>query len=121
MTSEPTDEIVAAHKAWLDAAAARDEASLNALIADGLVYRHASGRVQTKAEVISDVSERGRRPVVESLDVRRFGDTAVVSGVQPVDPQQPGSIEVQLLLVWSKLDGRWQLVARQATMPRVVS
>ncbi len=121
MTSETTDDILAAHNAWLDAAADRDEAGLNALLADGLVYRHASGRVQTKAEVIRDALDRGRRPVVEGLEVRGFGETAVISGIQPVDPHQPGSIEVQLLLVWSRLDGRWQLVARQATMPRVVS
>jgi ketosteroid isomerase-like protein len=118
--SNATDELRAAHEAWCDALAAKDEAALDALLADGLVYRHASGRVQDKAAVMHDALERGGRPVIDELELRLFGDTGVVTCVQPADPQQPNSVAVQLLLVWARLDGRWQLVARQATMPRVM-
>ena len=119
--SETTDEVLAAHEAWCRAVETRDEAALNALLADGLVYKHASGRVQDKGAVMHDALERGRRPVIEGLEVARFGDTGIVTGIQPVDPAAPGSVEVQLLVVWAKVGSSWQLVARQATMPRVMS
>jgi ketosteroid isomerase-like protein len=121
MTNTETDEILAAHNAWLDAVASRDEIGLDRLLADGMTYRHASGRRQEKAEVIRDALERGRRPVVIDVEVRRFGDTGIVTGIQPADPGTPGSVEVQLLFVWGRQQNAWRLVARQATMPRAMS
>jgi ketosteroid isomerase-like protein len=120
MTDADTDEIAAAHTAWQEAIADRDEAALDALLADGLTYRHASGRTQDKAEVMKDALARGSSPVLNGIEVRRFGDTGILAGIQPADPSAPGSVEVQLLFVWAKAGDRWQLVARQATMPRVM-
>jgi ketosteroid isomerase-like protein len=120
MTNADTDDILAAHAAWQEAIASRNQPALDALLADGLTYRHASGRIQEKAEVMKDALARGTSSVLNAIEARRFGDTGVLTGIQPADPNAPGSVEVQLLFVWAKVDDRWQLVARQATMPRVM-
>jgi ketosteroid isomerase-like protein len=120
MTNADADEILAAHAAWQQAIVNRNEPALDALLADGLTYRHASGRTQDKAEVMKDTLARGASPALNAIEARRFGDTGILTGIQPADPKAPGSVEVQLLFVWAKVGDRWQLVARQATMPRVM-
>jgi ketosteroid isomerase-like protein len=115
--TEDVDEILTAHEAWQDAVAARDERALEALIWDGLVYQHASGRVQDRATYIADVIDRGRRAELTELQVRRAGDTGIVTCLQPAAPG-PNNVDIRILFVWARVDGAWRLAARQAMAPR---
>jgi ketosteroid isomerase-like protein len=115
--TEDTAEILAAHEAWQAAVAARDAGALDALIWDGLVYQHASGRVQDKAAYIADIVNRGRRAELTELQAHRFGETGVVTCLQPAAPG-PSNVDVRILFVWARQDGAWRLAARQAMAPR---
>lgn len=113
-------EVLKAHEAWLAAVATRDPQALDRLICEDLIYVHASGRTQDKAAYMKDAVERGRRQNFTGLEVRSFGDTAVITCVMVAEPGT-ANVDVTLLLVWVKDGDVWKLAARQAMQPRVVS
>jgi ketosteroid isomerase-like protein len=101
-----------------------DLAALGELLSDELVYAHSSGAVDGKGpylEALKTGKTRYKRMVADQLNVRIFGDTAVINGRARVSVDSGGqAIEGMLsfLDVWAKRNGRWQMVAWQsARMP----
>jgi hypothetical protein len=118
-------QVLAVEKARIAAVLAKDVKTLNRICADDLTYIHASGRVDTKASYIEAVGSDELHYIAwdpKELHVRVFGDTAVLNGEYHVrvinrrmQPPDPLDMNVFILTVYVKRDGRWQQVAWQTT------
>ncbi len=107
--------------AWGKAIVAKDVAQLDKLLANDLIYGHASGVLDTKKDYLDKI--RSGRQVYETLErkksiVRLMGNTAVTHSwmhVTGVNPQGRFDDKLMLLHVWAKRPGSpdWQLVAHQ--------
>ena len=103
------------------AMAAADVAALENLLSDDLVYTHASGWRQNKAEFLASIRTgeiQYHSLTSDDLKVRIYGGTAVVTGAVSIKAKAKGqelSVELVYLEVLVKQDGRWQLVAWQST------
>jgi hypothetical protein len=98
-----------------------DAATLEELLADGLVYTHSSASVDTKASYIAGIRskkweyQKVERPVEE---IRVYGDCAVVSGEARIEVVVAGNrrtIHNRYLDVWVKSGKVWQMAAWQST------
>ena len=101
----------------------RDLAFLDAILADDLTYTHSGGRTDTKAsfiELIGDPAHSYLGVDYSGEEVRPCGgDAAVVRGRAQIRLLGAGgeqiSYPVLFLDVYARRDGRWQMVAWQAT------
>ena len=103
------------------AMAQKDIATLNALLADDLVYTHSSARLDTKQSLIANM-ESGATvyTAVEPSDVkaRDLGDTVVLTGSCRISVMSSGRsnrFSVRFTDVYANRGGRWQMVAWQST------
>ena len=115
------DAVKAAEKSWGAAAVAGNEAVLKQLLADDLTYTHSTGDVDSKAVFIDNLKTGARKYHKvnhESMDVRLYGNTAVLSATAQVDTSQKGgpvgAAHLRFIHVWVLQGGRWQLVAHQS-------
>jgi len=98
-----------------------DMGTLDVLYANEFFYNRAGGDSMTKAAFFAFATSgdvKVRRLVVEGMNIRVYGDTAVVTGIQHIDVNLKGEdrkIDLRYLHVWVKGPGGWKLVARQAT------
>ena len=98
-----------------------DTATLERVWSDDHTFTNALGIVQTKNERLSEIRSGARR--LESFDiddirVRVYHDTAVVTSRGRLKGQRDGQaldLQARGMDVYIKRDGRWQLVAAQAT------
>jgi ketosteroid isomerase-like protein len=98
-----------------------DVATLNRILSDDLIYTHATGLQQTKAELIGvlgsgDLKYESINP--SDVRVRIYGATAVVTGRASIKIKTGGgeqSFKICYLDVYVKQDGRWQMVAWQSS------
>jgi ketosteroid isomerase-like protein len=99
-----------------------DVATLNRILSDDLIYTHANGLQQTKAELIGvlgsgDMKYESITPS-DDIRVRIFGQAAVVTGRASIKIKARGeeeSFSICYLDVYVKQDGRWQMVAWQSS------
>jgi ketosteroid isomerase-like protein len=99
-----------------------DVATLNRILSDDLVYTHANGLQQTKAELIGvlgsgDFKYESITPG-DDVRVRIFDQAAVVTGRASIKIKAHGeeqSFTICYLDVYVKQDGRWQMVAWQSS------
>ncbi|WP_207510634.1 nuclear transport factor 2 family protein [Longitalea luteola] len=97
-----------------------DKAGLQNLTADQLSYGHSSGRVEDKASFVENIVTGKSDFVTIDLTnqtVSVSGDAAIVRHVLAAttnDSGNPGSVKLNILLVWQKQKGQWKLLARQA-------
>jgi len=109
---------------WAEATMHADAAALDHILADDLTYTHTGGNTQTKAEFISSLREKKIRYnsiEFEDANARVYGNTAVIASRVHVKVTVDGrdiSLHPRFLHVWVKRNGRWQLVAHQATQIR---
>jgi len=115
------DAVKAAEKAWATATVAGDEGTLKKVLSDDLAYTHSNGEADTKAVYISNLKTGARKYIKlthESMDVRLYGNTAVLSGNVQVETSQKGvaasPAHLRILHVWVLQGGQWQLVAHQS-------
>ncbi len=99
----------------------QDAPALDRLLADDLTYVHASGLVQGKADFIADLKE-GKRvyKAVNNSDVkvRLLQDAAVITAKSEITVSFAGkenALSLQVIEVYAKRHGRWQLIAYQST------
>lgn len=121
-TDARLDAVLAAEQQRQALVVTRDFDALAGLLADDLVYVHSMGTVHDKAAYLAHaqgpvkVSAIARGP----LAVRFVGDVALMSGTQTntfQPPENAPSVTVDSFAtqVWVFRDGRWQLLAFQAT------
>jgi hypothetical protein len=101
------------------------EQQLRALTSAQLSYGHSSGKLETQDEFVATLLS-GRSDFVElhfsDESVISKGSTAVVRhrlDAVTNDAGQPGTVSLQVMLVWIKENGTWKLLARQAVKPPV--
>jgi ketosteroid isomerase-like protein len=115
------DAVKAAEKSWATATVAGDEATLRKILADDLTYTHSTGEINTKDEYIDNLKTGARKYLKadhESMDVRLYGNTAVLRATAQVETTQnggsPSPAHLRFIHVWVFENGRWQLVAHQS-------
>jgi ketosteroid isomerase-like protein len=105
----------------MQAMAAKDIATLNALIADDLIYTHSSARIDTKQSLIGAMQSGATVYTgVEPSDVKAqdFGDVVVLTGVAEIKVTAngtPNAFAVRFIDVYAKRAGTWQMVTWQST------
>ena len=114
-------EIIALDKRRMEAMCQQDVVTLNALLADDLVYTHSSARLDTKQSLIGGM-ESGTT-VYSSIEpsgvkAQDFGTAVVLTGaarIRVMSNGNPLDFGVRFTDVWVNQDGRWQMVAWQST------
>ncbi|WP_205510561.1 nuclear transport factor 2 family protein [Longitalea arenae] len=97
-----------------------DKTGLQQITADQLSYGHSSGRVEDKTQFVENIVTGKSDFVTIDLSnqtVSVSGDAAIVRHVLAAttnDSGNPGSVKLNILLVWQKQKGQWKLLARQA-------
>ena len=114
--------ILALEKERAEALVAGNISRMSEMVSDDLVHIHASGRVEDKAAYLEGLRSRFRflRVHRPRLDVRVFGDTAVVTGplellLTILATGQEHAMNAYATHVWVRRDQRWQLASFQAT------
>lgn len=119
--SDKLQSIVALDKKRMDAMSQKDIATLNALLADDLVYTHSSARLDTKKSLISAM-ETGTTVytsvVPSDVKAQDCGDAVVLTGVARISVNsggKPNSFSVRFTDVYVNKGDQWQMVAWQST------
>ena len=119
--SDNGQEIIDLDKKRMQAMAAKDFATLNALLADDLVYTHSSARLDTKQSLIGNM-ESGSTVYnsVEPSDVKAqdLGTAVVLTGVARIrvtSGGKPNAFAVRFTDVYANKGGKWQMVTWQST------
>jgi len=115
-------EVLAASDAWRQAMMKKDGAALEKLLHDDLTYSHSNAMCQTKADVVKATTTG--RTTIEAIDfsevtVRVYGTTALIRAKVDMRNSADGKSttnHLNVLHVWLKGPGGWQMVARQATL-----
>lgn len=113
--------IIALDKQRMQAMARKDIATLNAVLADDLIYTHSSARLDTKQSLIGNM-ESGST-VYTSLEpsevkAQDLGSAVVLTGIariSVVSGGKPNSFGVRFTDVYANKGGRWQMVTWQST------
>ena len=115
------DEVRQAEKEWAAAVTAKDFAKVDKILADGLIYAHSTGIVETKAEYLAKV--RGGTQNYDAIEhskiqIKVYGNTAVAhSHVRMAGTNAAGPFDNKLMMMhfWVKEGGAWKLAAHQTT------
>jgi uncharacterized protein (TIGR02246 family) len=115
------DAVKAQEKLWASATVAGDEAALGQVLAEDLSYTHSNGDTDTKTAFINNLKSGARKYHKldhESMDVRLYGNTAILTATAQVATSQKGGsvtpAHLRFIHVWVLQNGRWQLVAHQS-------
>jgi ketosteroid isomerase-like protein len=119
--AETKAEILALDQAWRKAILAKDAAALDKMLADDLVYGHATGIVDTKATYIAKV--KSGKQLYQTLEQKKvtvnlYGASALThSWMHVTGINQDGKFDdkVMLIHVWVKQNGTWRLAGHQTT------
>src|SRR5579862_4286287 len=120
-SEEDKKAVLSADQERTDAQIKQDALALDRLLGDDLSYVHASGLVQVKADFIADLksSKRVYKKVTNSdVNVRLLQDAAVITAKSEVSVSFDGkenNLSLQVIEVYAKRNGGWQLIAYQST------
>lgn len=118
--SEDEQQVALAVESLKKAMVDGDKAQLEALTADELSYGHSSGTIEDKATFVATLVSKKSDFVSIDLSeqtIKIAGNTALVRhllSAETNDGGNPGHVDLGILLVWQKQDGKWKLLARQA-------
>lgn len=93
---------------------------LNEITCEKLSYGHSSGKVEDKASFVTSLTSGASDFVSMDLTdqtISVVNNTALVRhklAGKIMDGGKPGEVKLNVLLVWVKNKGQWQLLARQA-------
>jgi ketosteroid isomerase-like protein len=119
--SKAAEAVKAADLKRFAAQTTNDFETLNALMADDLVYVHSSAAVDTKAAYIETLrSGKTKYHTIEPSDmkVRVYGTTAIVTGLAKLSLTsngKPAAFSLRFTDVWVQRDNKWQMVSWQST------
>jgi ketosteroid isomerase-like protein len=113
-------EVLAASDALKQAMMKKDAGALQKRLHEDLTYSHSSAHLQTKADVVKATLGQ---TTIEAMDfsdatVRVYGTTGLIRANVDMRNSTDGkstTSHLNILFVWLKGPGGWQLVARQAT------
>lgn len=114
-------ELLAIDASWNTLRLKSDVAGLDKLLAADWVLTHSDGKVQTKADYLDELAKRSRSNQAignEDVRLRRYGDTAVVTGTSVqsgVSNGQPWNGRFRFTRVWVQRDGHWMMVASHSS------
>lgn len=115
------DRVIALDAQRMTAMSQGDVGTLNALIADELVYTHSSARLDTKKSLIENM-QTGKTVytavVPSNVRAQDYGDTVVLTGVARISVNSGGNamnFGVRFTDIWANKGGNWQMVAWQST------
>lgn len=97
--------------------------SLDALLAEDVLYVHSNGWVETKEEVLENIGTAHlsyHRVDIQSQSARIYGQTAIVTGLATFSVALDGNpITLDLLYseTYHRLRGQWKMVHRHACRP----
>jgi ketosteroid isomerase-like protein len=119
--SSSEDEIRAADQRWAAAVKGGDTAALERMYTSDLIYAHATGKVEDKAQYIERLKSGKQKysdVAIETTKIVTHGDSAVShSIVRTIGTNDAGPFNdhVMMMHVWVKQRGEWRLVAHQTT------
>ena len=105
----------------MQAMANKDIATLEAVLADDLVYTHSSARLDTKKSLIGGMTSGSTvYTSVEPSDVKAqdLGSAVVLTGVARIrvtSGGKPNAFAVRFTDVYANKGGKWQMVTWQST------
>jgi hypothetical protein len=105
----------------MTAMAEKDIATLNAVLADDLIYTHSSARLDTKQSLVGNMQSGSTvYNSVEPSDVKAqdLGSAVVLTGVARIRVTlngQPNAFAVRFTDVYANRGGKWQMVCWQST------
>jgi ketosteroid isomerase-like protein len=115
------DGVKAAEKSWAAATVAGDEAALKLVLSPDMTYTHSTGETDTRDSFIDNLKTGARKYTKldhDGMEVRMYGDTAVLTATAQVATSQNGgaanSVHLRFIHVWVWQGGRWQMVAHQS-------
>lgn len=118
-------QIIEAEKGWAAAVLAKDFGKLDSMLAPGLIYAHATGIVDNKAQYLQKMkSGKQNYAGVEhkSTKVQMYGDAAVAHSMMRMhgtNAAGPFDDQVMAIHLWVKSNGKWLLAAHQTTKVNV--
>jgi len=118
--ADPADAVKQAEKDWATGVKTADTALLTKVLGDDLIYTHSNGATDTKATYVEGIRTGRLKYLVadhESMDVRLYGNMAVLTGkinVKTVNNGQETPAKLVILHVYAKRKGNWELVAHQS-------
>jgi ketosteroid isomerase-like protein len=113
--------IIELDKKRMTAMAQKDIATLNALLADDLVYTHSSARLDTKQSLIGAMQSGAtvyNSVVPSDVKAQDCGDTVILTGVARIGVNSGGNamnFAVRFTDVYANKGGKWQMVTWQST------
>jgi ketosteroid isomerase-like protein len=121
LQANPDESVEQVERRRFAAMVAQDIAVLEPLLADDLTYGHSNGEFQDKAQFLATVRDgrlRYEAIGVQELEVRQYGEVAIVTGrilISGRAGDQPVRLNLRYTDAYVNRDGRWQLVAWQST------
>ena len=120
-TTDIEQQIIQLDSQRMQAMINADTDALKSILADDMTYVHTTTALDTKQSLL-DALDSGRlnytSMITDDVKVRVYGETAIVTGaakIQVTSQGRPNSFGVRFTDVYTDRDGRWQMVAWQAT------
>jgi hypothetical protein len=105
----------------MQAMADKDIATLNAVLADDLVYTHSSARLDTKQSLIGNMQSGSTvydAVVPSDVKAQDLGSAVVLTGIARIrvtSAGTPNAFAVRFTDVYANRGGKWQMVTWQST------
>jgi len=115
---EPAVSLLEVEHRWVEELQKHDTAALDEILSDGFVDSTFRGELRTKREILTGPPAGGpyRSVRLADLAVRRYGTTAVVTGVNVLRSPAGDLARVRFTDVFIVERGRWRAVAAQETL-----
>jgi hypothetical protein len=119
--SKDEKEVAAAIEIFIKGIIDADKSIFDTIVSDDLVYSHSSGKVQDKAAFIEGIISR--QPLdylkvdLSDQTIKIIGETAIVRHNFSSETSSngiPGILNLGIMHIWVKENGKWKLLARQA-------
>lgn len=103
----------AAVQQFVKAAHAGDEATLNKLIGEDLMYSHSSALVENKAQcIVALVKSKPNFQLHDGWTVQVYGKSAMVHGKMTAHNANGQTTPLHFMMMWVKDGNAWKMVGR---------
>lgn len=124
--SKSEEAVRDAERSYAEAVLRQDVPTLERLLADDFIATSSRGEVRNKSQEIDDIKPSSKPDPdyamedfkLDDVNVRIFGETAIVTGRSTLKVSYKGQSGTSLFRytrVYAKRKGRWQVVAQQLT------